>query len=64
MVTEAVKAGYYERWGKKYPKLQILTIEELLAGKEIEYPQSPIDITFKKAEKVETTPEIQTELAL
>jgi site-specific DNA-methyltransferase (adenine-specific) len=64
MVTEAISTGYYERWGKKYPKIQILTIEELLKGKEIEYPQSPIDITFKKAEKVEATPEIQTELSL
>jgi len=64
MVTEAISTGYYERWGKKYPKIQILTIEELLKGKEIEYPQSPIDITFKKTEKVETTPEIQTELSL
>jgi site-specific DNA-methyltransferase (adenine-specific) len=64
MVTEAISTGYYERWGKKYPKIQILTIEELLKGKEIEYPQSPINITFKKAEKVEATPEIQTELSL
>jgi site-specific DNA-methyltransferase (adenine-specific) len=62
MVTEAISTGYYERWGKKYPKIQILTIEELLAGKEIEYPQSSIDITFKKAEKAETTPEIQPEI--
>jgi site-specific DNA-methyltransferase (adenine-specific) len=64
MVTEAAKAGYYERWNKKYPKIQILTIEELLEDKEIEYPQSPIDITFKKAEKVETSKEIQQELDL
>ena len=37
MKTEAVTAGFYESalWGKKYPKLQLLTIEELLAGKKV-----------------------------
>jgi len=64
MVTEAVKAGYYERWGQKYPKIQIRTIEELLQGKGIEYPRTTIDISFKKAEKVETIQEIQPELDL
>ena len=62
MVTDAVKAGYYERWNNKYPKIQIRTIEELLQGKGIEYPKTPIDITFRKAEKVETTQETQLEI--
>ena len=64
MIIEAVTAGYYERWTQQYPKIQIRTIEELFQGKGIEYPQTVIDITFKKAEKVETTPEIQTEINL
>ena len=51
MLTEAVSAGYYESalWQKKYPRLQILTIEELLDGKQIDMP--PAHGTFKKAVK-------------
>jgi len=54
MKKEAVKVGYYNSvgWGKKYPKVQILTIDELLNGKKIEYPPKT-NITFKKANKVE-----------
>lgn len=53
MRTEAVSAGYYESkaWGKKYPKIQILTIEELLNCAEIEMP--PAWGTFKQAEKID-----------
>lgn len=35
--------------GHYFPRLQILTIEELLAGKELQYPRTEIG-TFKKAE--------------
>ncbi len=55
MQTEAVTAGFYESktWGQKYPKLQLLTIEELLAGKKIEMPPiKQVEATFKKAVKV------------
>lgn len=55
MQTEAVTAGFYESatWGKKYPKIQLLTIEELLAGKKIEMPPiKQVEATFKKAGKV------------
>ncbi len=40
MKTEAAAAGFYEAeiWGKKYPRLQILTISELLEGKQIDMP--------------------------
>jgi hypothetical protein len=54
MHTEAVTAGFYEskNWGK-FPKLQLLTIQELLAGKTIEMPPiKQVEATFKKAEKV------------
>ena len=54
METEAVTAGFYEskNWGKKYPKIQLLTIAELLAGKKIEMPPiKQVEATFKKAEK-------------
>lgn len=55
MITEAASAGFYHSpgWGQDYPKIQILTIEELLAGKEIKQP--PSNITFKKAERVKET---------
>ena len=52
MLHEAVEAGFYEaeRWGK-FPRIQILTIEELLAGKTIDYPRGAADATFKRAPK-------------
>ena len=52
MTTEAVGKGFYhsEGWNKDYPKLQILTIEDLLSGKQPEMP--PSSITFKQAEKM------------
>jgi len=51
MKTEAVTSGYYksEFGGQQFPKIQILTIEELLAGKKIDMP--PIKKTFKQAQK-------------
>jgi hypothetical protein len=56
MQTEAVAAGFYRNpQGKNYPKLQILTIEELLEGtKKPEYPDlSAGAATFKKAKTEE-----------
>ena len=51
MSTEAVAAGFYESAsGKKYPRLQILTIESLLAGTaRPEHPDYEPDLNFKKA---------------
>ncbi len=48
MRTEAVKAGFYETLYGKYPKIQILTIAELFAGKQ---PNVPLvdAASFKKA---------------
>jgi site-specific DNA-methyltransferase (adenine-specific) len=50
MRTEAVKAGFYETLYGKYPKIQILTIAELFAGKQ---PNIPLvdSASFKKAAK-------------
>ena len=54
MVKEAATAGRFQ-WlhvtHTTYPKIQIRTIEELLAGHGIEYPQTPIDVTFRRAER-------------
>ena len=55
MTTEAVTAGFYEftTWGRKYPKIQLLTVAELLAGKKVEMPPiRQVGATFKKAPKV------------
>ncbi len=51
MSTEAVAAGFYESAsGKKYPRVQILTIESLLAGTaRPEHPDYEPDLNFKKA---------------
>ncbi|HSR52012.1 MAG TPA: DNA methyltransferase [Acidobacteriota bacterium] len=50
MRKEAASAGFYESpWGK-HPKIQLLTIEDLLGGKELDYPKHA-DATFKRAPK-------------
>jgi len=55
MQTEAVGAGFYHSpgWNKDYPKIQILTIEELLHGKFVDMPpQTQTSVTFAKAQKI------------
>jgi len=54
MQTEAVTAGFYESkmWNRKYPKIQLLTVAELLNGKHIDMPPvRQVGATFKKAPK-------------
>jgi len=56
MKTEAATAGFFESatWNKKYPKVQLLTIADIMAGKQIEMPPiRQVNSTFKKAPKVE-----------
>jgi site-specific DNA-methyltransferase (adenine-specific) len=52
MRADAASAGYYtSRWGQ-HPRLQILTIRELLEGKRIDMPQTRgVNVTFKQAPK-------------
>jgi site-specific DNA-methyltransferase (adenine-specific) len=55
MSVEAVAAGYYHSpiWDKDYPKIQILTIEELLHGKTADMPPlAQSNVTFTKAPKI------------
>jgi len=62
MTTEAVTAGSYhsEIWNKDFPRLQILSIEELLNGVEVKLPPSSSGV-FKKAGKIdEDEPKQQT----
>ena len=53
METEAVTAGFYHSpgWNQDYPRIQILTIESLLKGAQVQMP--PTAQTFKQAPKVE-----------
>ncbi len=50
MLKEAAEAGFYKSTdGTVYPRLQILTIQQILDGKQPEYPLHRRDATFKKA---------------
>jgi site-specific DNA-methyltransferase (adenine-specific) len=55
MVTEAVSKGFYRSklTGRDYPAIQILTVEDILAGKRPEVPSQVSAV--KKAEPVNTT---------
>jgi DNA methylase len=63
MLKEAAEAGFYKPPGleDRYPRLQILTIEELLAGKRVEYPRL-LEVTFKKAPKARAAAEKKGQL--
>ena len=60
MLKEATTAGRFH-WlhveHPTYPRIQIRTIQELLEGHSIEYPQTLDDVTFRKAERA--TPQNQ-----
>jgi len=62
MLTEAASAGFYHSpgWNKDYPRIQILTIEELLHNAEVKMP--PQFGTFKQAQRVQQTGAEQAEL--
>jgi DNA modification methylase len=63
MRTEAADAGFYHSpgWNKDFPRIQLLTIAELLDGRKIDRP--PHSVTFKQAPKA-TGKEKKTELGL
>ncbi len=51
MRVEAASAGFYESpWGM-HPRLQLLTVEELLDGATIDMPPQQASVTFKRAPK-------------
>jgi len=55
MRKEAADAGFYTSTAfGKFPRLQLLTTEELLAGHGIKYPTRQGNITFKRASKTKT----------
>lgn len=64
MTTEAVSAGFYHSpgWNKDFPRMQILTIEDLLHNAEVKMP--PQFGTFKQAQRVQQSDAQQPELGL
>jgi site-specific DNA-methyltransferase (adenine-specific) len=64
MITEAAAAGFYQSpgWGQNYPRLQILTVGDLLHGAALKMP--PSSITFKQAQREEATKAAQPGLGL
>jgi len=64
MVKESVEAGFYQPPGltDKYPRIQILSIAELLEGKRVEYPRL-LDVTYKRAPRARKAAEEQIPLA-
>ena len=67
MKTEAVTAGFFESktWDRKHPKIQLLTVAELLDGRKIDMPpRREVDATFKKAPKAKRSRPEPGKLAL
>jgi DNA modification methylase len=64
MLKEATEAGFYQPPGlaDKFPRLQILSIAEMLAGRQVEYPRL-LDVTYKKAPRAKKAVEEQIPLA-
>ncbi len=53
MVVEAAASGFYdsEFWGRKFARLQILTIEEMLGGKRPDMPWGKAPFAKAQVEK-------------
>jgi len=50
MRSEAATGGFYESpFGTKHPRLQLLTVEQLLAGGRVDLPSGSLQKTFKRA---------------
>lgn len=67
MKLEAASAGFYhsELWDRDYPRIQILSVEDLLNGAEVRLPPTPGNATaFKQAEKVSKQGPQQGDLGL
>jgi DNA modification methylase len=58
MRAEAARAGLWhsDSWGRDYPRIQLITVEEALSGKRIEYPGR--DVTLQAAPTDQREPEI------
>jgi DNA modification methylase len=61
MREEAASAGFYKsHWGN-HPRMQILTVEEILGGKRVDSPPLGTNVTFKKASKEGADPSVETQ---
>lgn len=65
MRSEAASAGFYvSPWGR-HARIQILTIDELLRGKQVDYPHpQQANVTFRRARHVPPKPEKPLALGL
>jgi hypothetical protein len=62
MRSEAASAGFYQApSGKRHPRMQLLTVAELLGGKGVDYPpeEARKNVTFKQGPKAKEESEDQ-----
>jgi DNA modification methylase len=67
MRTEAASAGFYHSpgWNRNYPRLQLVTVEELLGGRGVEMPApGQVNVTFRRAPKAKSGAAAATPLPL
>ena len=65
MLKEAAAAGFYEPKhfpGQRFPRLQILAVNDLLNGAKILYPRIAPTATFKKAARQQVDAHTQERL--
>jgi DNA modification methylase len=62
MEAEAASAGYYEQGNKQYPRLQIITIEQALAGLKPAIPLVDAGTVFRKATRENLNPQNKFDL--
>ena len=65
MLKEAADAGFYKspHLEEKFPRIQILTVKQLLDGEQMKYPRW-VDATFKKAPKARVEKAVTMSLPL
>jgi DNA modification methylase len=65
MRSEAASAGFYSSpWGTKHPRVQLLTVSELLDGRKVDMPRSNANVTLKKAPKAKGAEDEQLDLRI
>jgi DNA modification methylase len=63
MEVEAASGGFYQSPWRRHPKLQILTVDDLLKGSRIDYPPATqTNVTLRKARRHKVPPEEQVAL--
>lgn len=56
VLKEAMQQGGYEYGGKMYPRVQVLTVAEILAGKQPDVPKGAVNVSYEqKAQKTLVT---------